>query len=225
MDDLETLVRYLIPGTIAMSPLGLWLGPLVVNGKGVISAGLAALLVGLAIPAGYLLHQVWLAIFKRRSVWEPQARRSNLTLLAERGNAPREGKDQHGVYLAWESWIYSDNVPSRQFDQAKRLWRFYHGTRASVLAALLAIVMAPAAGVLNLSWWAPVVWFCVGLLGILLLLMWRAHQLWCELDDWELMIAVDNCAARELTLADHATRFMRAWPTAKAEVRSRRRAR
>ncbi|MDA8345372.1 MAG: hypothetical protein M0Z66_07800 [Thermaerobacter sp.] len=187
------LVRYAVPGTLLATPLVLlvFLDP---NIQGLQSGGLDVLAAGALIPVGYLVHQLWFALFEARGGYVT-LRRPNLAFIVQDHNVTGEASAAavRHAYYAWEDWVYGGKVPEGHLHRARRLWQLYHGLSSSALAALLAapqaVLLRPYLPVSKLGLLAAV------LLAIGVALAVRARTILREAHEWELMMAVEDAGS------------------------------
>ncbi|MCL6647161.1 MAG: hypothetical protein K6U89_02350 [Chloroflexi bacterium] len=197
--DFELLVRYAVPGTLALLPVA------VLTSFDSHFAAKAATLLGIMgaaslLPLGYVIHQVWFMVFSMRGGYVTE-RRPNLAYLLNSYRAQdQDAKSQlsiRHVYYAWETWVYGPDAPERHLQRARRLWQLYHGLSSSVLGALLGI----AANLLFILLGAaesPAIAGAVSVgEAVLAIILWqRGRSIRAEVDNWELLMVVEDVSSR-----------------------------
>lgn len=123
----EVLVRYAVPGTLFLAPLGILalldpsLGSLAVSGLGVFA-------IGAMIPVGYLIHQFWFALFESRGGYVSMSRPNLYYLLQQCGGDRHQIETPAGIrhsYYTWKYRVYGPQVPSGHLGRARRLWQTF----------------------------------------------------------------------------------------------------
>lgn len=221
--DFEVLVRYAVPGTLLVTPLMVWLAfnP---NAFATDSSYLGVLAAGILIPVGYIIHQLWFALFESRGGYVSLKRPNLAFILLDHPDAESTSADVRHAYYAWEDWVYGGSVPNGHLQRARRLWQLYHGLSSSALASMLAIPLA-----LLLHEQVPIltlVLVCISLLLAGTAFAIRAHTIANEVHEWELMMAVEDAGpngahllrqgvARFIQVESQMGHRMRAWQAKK----------
>lgn len=213
-------MRYAVPGTLFLVPLAL-LGILDPHLPGAGTGDIGLIAAGALIPVGYLVHQLWFALFEARGGYVT-IHRPNLEFLVRdhRGAAEASPAEIRHAYYAWEDWVYGDDVPKGHLQRARRLWQLYHGLSSSSLATLLAVPQT----LLLLGYLLPANTAALGAVLLLMALAFavRARTIRSEANEWELMMAVEDAGPdgphrlrarveRFIQLEQEMGRPMRAW--------------